>query len=88
MDMISYLPARYDGKAKFLCNKKFLFGYLAKIKDDQKQPILIKNMTAEVPLAIMGYPVLISDKVADKTMYLGDFTNVVGNLSQDLTIAR
>ena len=86
MDMISYLPARYDGKAKFLCNKKFLFGYLAKIKDDQKQPILIKNMTAEVPLAIMGYPVLISDKVADKTMYLGDFTNVVGNLSQDVTI--
>lgn len=86
MDLISLLPARYDGKAKILCNKKFLFGYLAKIKDDNKQPILVKNMTAEMPLAIMGYPVLVSDKVEDGSMYLGDFTNLVGNLSQDITI--
>jgi HK97 family phage major capsid protein len=86
MDMIALLPARYDRNAKFLTTKKFLFGKLAKIKDDQKQPILIKDMTKDVPLAIMGYPVLISDKVEAGSMYLGDFTNVVGNLSQDITI--
>lgn len=86
VDMIALLPARYDGNAKFLTSKTFLYSYLAKIKDDNKMPILVKDMVNGIALRIMGFEVLISDKVAAKTMYLGDFKKVVGNLSQDVTV--
>ena len=33
---------------------------------------------------IMGYPVLIDDNVDAGVVYFGDFTKVVGNLSQDI----
>jgi len=86
MDLISYLPQRYHAGAKFLCNSKFLYGYLAKIKDDTKQPILVKDMANGLQFRIMGFPVILSDKVADKTLYFGNFKKVVGNLPQDITI--
>lgn len=86
MDMIGMLPRRYHANAKFLCNSKFLYGYLAKIKDDMKQPILVKDFANGIQFRIMGFPVLVSDKVADKTMYFGDFKKVVGNLPQDITV--
>jgi len=86
MDMIAALPQRYHGNAKFLCNSEFLYGYLAKIKDDSKQPILVKDMVNGLQFRIMGFPVLLSDKVADKTMYFGDFKKIVGNLAQDITV--
>lgn len=86
MDMIAMLPRRYHANAKFLCNSKFLYGYLAKIKDDMKQPILVKDFANGIQFRIMGFPVLVSDKVTDKTMYFGDFKKVVGNLPQDITV--
>ncbi len=85
-EMIGYLPARYDKKAKFLCNKKFLFNQLAKIKDDQKRPIFVPNMNQSVPQNVMGYDIIISDKVPNGEAYLGDFTKIVGNLSQDVKV--
>jgi len=86
MDMISYLPQRYHAGAKFLCNSKFLYGYLAKIKDNNAQPILVKDMANGIQFRIMGFPVLLSDKVADKTMYFGNFKKIVGNLAQDISV--
>jgi len=86
LELISYLASRYDKKAKFLCNKKFLYQYFAAIKDGQNNPILIKDFSANVPFSILGYPVIVSDKVANKECYLGDFTNVVANLAQDVTV--
>ncbi len=86
MDMIAALPLRYHSGAKFLCNSKFLYGKLAKIKDDQKQPILVKDMANELQFRIMGFPVLLSDKVADGVMYFGNFKKIVGNLAQDVTV--
>jgi HK97 family phage major capsid protein len=86
VDMVSYLPARYSGNAKFLCNNKFLYGQLAKIKDEQKRPILVQDFSNPVAQRILGFPVLISDKVASNTMYFGDFKQMVGNLAQDVTV--
>ena len=86
MDMIAALPLRYHSGAKFLCNSKFLYGKLAKIKDDQKQPILVKDMANGLQFRIMGFPVLLSDKVADGVMYFGNFKKIVGNLAQDVTV--
>ena len=86
MDMIAALPLRYHSGAKFLCNSKFLYGKLAKIKDDQKQPILVKDMANGLQFRIMGFPVLLSDKVVDGVMYFGNFKKIVGNLAQDVTV--
>jgi HK97 family phage major capsid protein len=86
VDMIALLPARYDGNAKFLTSKTFLYSYLAKIKDDSKQPILVRDMVNGLTMRLMGFEVLISDKVDAKTMFLGDFRKVVGNLAQDVTV--
>ena len=86
VDLISYLPARYSGNAKFLCNNKFLYGQLAKIKDDSKRPILVQDFSNPIAQRVLGFPVLISDKVADNTMYFGDFKQMVGNLAQDVTV--
>lgn len=87
VDLIGLLPARYDANAKFLMNKKFLYGSIAKIKDDNKNPILVKDVVNGLQLRIMGYPVLISDKVANGVAYLGDFRKIVGNLPMDIEIA-
>ncbi len=86
MDLIALLPARYDAGALILTTKKFLYGSLAKIKDDQKNPILVKDMVNGIGLVIMGYPVRISDKVEEKTLYLGNFKKIVGNLGQDVEV--
>lgn len=86
MDMIALLPQRYHAGAKFLCNSKFLYGKLAKIKDDQKQPILVKDMVNGIQFRIMGFPVLLSDKVTDGVMYFGNYRKVVGNLAQDILV--
>jgi len=86
MDLIALLPAGYDPQAKFLTNKKFVYQQLAKVKDDQKNPILVKDMAEGLRFMLMGYPIIISDKVVDNEMYFGDYTKVIGNLSQDITV--
>lgn len=86
VNLISLLPARYNGNAKFLCNNKFLYGQLAKIKDDQKRPILVQDFSNPIAQRILGFPILISDKVADDTLYFGDYKQIVGNLAQDVTV--
>lgn len=86
VDLISLLPARYSANAKFLCNNKFMYGMLAKIKDDQKRPILVQDFSNPVAQRIMGFPILISDKVPAGTLFFGDFKQMVGNLAQDVTV--
>jgi HK97 family phage major capsid protein len=85
-EAISYLAARYDKKAKFLCNKKFVYQQLAQILDANGNPILVKDMSAGLQMNLMGYPIIISDKVTDGEMYLGDYTKVVGNLAQGIEV--
>ena len=84
--LIALLPARYTGNAKFLCNNKFLYGQLAKIKDGNHRPILVQDFSNPIAQRILGFPILISDKVADGTMYFGDYKQMVGNLAQDVTV--
>lgn len=77
MDLIGLLPAAYDAEAKFLCNKK-TFQKVKSILDTAKRPIFDP---AEKTLC--GYPVLVDDYVttSNNALYLGRWTDVVGNLS-------
>lgn len=86
MDLIALLPNGYMSNAKFLCNSRMFYGTLAKIRDAEGMPIYVRDMEAGVGFRIMGFPVILSDYVAKNTAYFGDFTKVIGNLSQDITV--
>lgn len=88
LNLIGKLPARYDSNAKFLASKAMVYQGLAGVLDTQGRPILVNDTTSKYPLRVLGYPVIMSDKVTAKTLYLGDYKKVVGNLAQDVTVER
>lgn len=81
--LVSLLPAEYDPNAKFLMNKKTFWQKVQAIRDDGKAPIVkMENGT----IMCLGYPVLISAKVADNVMYLGDYKQYYGNLAAPIKV--
>ena len=88
IDLIALLPAGYDAEAKFLTNKATLYGKIANILDGQNRPIFVESPEAGLQGRIMGYPVVVSDYVAttNNGLYLCKWTDVVGNLSQDINV--
>lgn len=77
------LPAAYDAEAKFLVNKKVLYGKIKSILDSSSRPIF-----DPAEKTLLGRPVLVDDYVttANNALYLGNWKDVVGNLSQDITV--
>ena len=88
LDLIALLPAAYDAEAKFLCNKATLYGEIASIEDSAGRPIFVPDTVNGVGGRLMGYPVLLDDNLAagKKALYLGKWTDVVGNLSEDIHV--
>ena len=87
-DLIALLPAAYDAEAKFLVNKKTLYGNIAQIVDSNGNPIFVPDTVSGVGGRLMGYPVVVDDYVtsANDALYLGKWTDVVGNLSEDIHV--
>ena len=87
-DLIALLPAAYDAEAKFLVNKKTLYNKIAAITDSAGKPIFVESTEQGLNGKLMGYPVLVDDYVttANNAIYLGRWTDVVGNLSQDINV--
>lgn len=83
MDLIALLPAAYDAEAKFLVNKKVLWSNIRAITDSNKRPIFDPESKT-----LCGYPVVEDDnvKATTKDLYLGRWLDVVGNLSEDVTV--
>ena len=81
--LIALLPAAYDPEAKFLVNKRVLWNDIKGIVDSNKRPIF-----DPVEKTLCGYPVIIDDNVAatNKDLYLGYWKDIVGNLSEDVTV--
>jgi len=86
MDALGTLPQRYHSNAKWLMNNKTFYTHVAKVRDDNNTPIYVADMQAGSGFRIMGLPVILSDLVDDDEIYLGDFTKIVGNLPQDITV--
>ena len=84
-NLVALLPAGYDAEAKFLVSKKVLYNEVKGIVDANKRPIF-----DPVEKTLFGYPVVIDDYVPnDKNqIFLGKWTDVVGNLSQPVTVDR
>ena len=87
-DLIAKLPAAYDAEAKFLVNKKTLYGQIAQIVDSVGNPIFVPDTVTGIGGRLMGYPVVVDDYVSsdDKALYLGKWTDVVGNLPEDIHV--
>lgn len=88
LNLIALLPARYDANAKFLMGKAMFYQQIMNIKDAEGNPIVARDFANAAQMKILGYPVIISDKVAASTAYLGDYSKVVGNLAQDITVDK
>ena len=87
-DLIALLPAAYDAEAKFLTNKKTLYTQIAQIVDSTGNPIFVPDTINGVGGRLMGYPVVVDDYVETtaSSLYLGKFTDVVGNLSEGIHV--
>jgi len=86
--LIGLLPAAYDAEAKFLVNKKTLYTKIATIVDSTGNPIFVPDTVSGIGGRLMGYPVVVDDYVTSDNgaLYLGRFTDVVGNLSEDIHV--
>lgn len=89
-ELIALLPAGYDSEAKFLTSKATLYGKIAQICDSAKRPIFVQNVEQGMAGYLMGYPVVVDDYVATANggLYLGKWTDVVGNLSEGIDVER
>jgi len=89
VDLIALLPAAYDPEAKFLMNKKTLYGQVANIKGTNGFPIFVTDPEVGVG-RIMGFEVLVDDYVttANNAIYLGKWTDIVGNFSEQPNVER
>lgn len=83
---IGLLPSAFDANAKWLMNKATFYQQIMQITDANGNLIAIQSLADGGAWRIMGYPVLIDDNVAPGVVFFGDYTKVVGNLSQDIRV--
>ena len=86
--LIALLPAAYDAEAKFLVNKATLYNQIAQIEDSAGRSIFVPDTVNGIGGRLMGYPVIVDDYVttANKALYLGKWTDVVGNLAEEIHV--
>lgn len=83
---IGLLPSAFDANAKWLMNKATFYQQIMRVTDANGNLIAIQSLADGGAWRIMGYPVLIDDNVAPGVVFFGDYTKVVGNLSQDIRV--
>lgn len=85
--LISLLPGVYDRNAKFIMSKKTLWQKFMPIRDDGKAPIVKGEGAGQ--FYIMGYPVLLTDKVATLgDAFFGDLKTYYGNFAENITVDK
>jgi HK97 family phage major capsid protein len=86
VDLMALLPARHDRNAKWLMNKAMFYNQFAKVQDANGFPIVAKEFSAAIPFRVLGSPVIISDTIGAGVAYYGNFRQMYGNMSQDITV--
>lgn len=72
VDGIALLPTLYHNNAVFVMSRKTFWSGIKKIKSASGEPLMTFNPQDAVKFAILGYPVLIDDYIADDVILLGD----------------
>lgn len=83
VELVGYLKGGYHRNAKFLMNSKTFWSRIVAVQDNSKYKILTDDYQR-----LLGYPVLLDDNVLDDDIFFGDYSFVVGNLSQNITVDR
>lgn len=83
LTLIGLLPGRYDKYAEFVMSKKTLFTKFMPLQDNSKNK-LVTNEGNEY--YVYGYHVMLDEDRKLGEAYLGDFSKICGNLSEDITI--
>jgi len=86
--LVALLPSVFDANAKFVMRKSTFYQQVLGMVDANGKPIAVQDIANAGKYSILGYPVLIDDQVVANEAYLGDYKQVVGNLSSDIQIAR
>lgn len=86
--VVGLLPAGYLPNAKWLVNSRTFYTKIASLQTTANQPVVIPTLEEGVRYRLLGFPVLVSDYVADDYIYFGDYSKIVGNLGQDLRVDR
>lgn len=81
--LIGLLPSGYDRNGKFVMNKRTLFTDFMPLQDNSKNHIVSVQGNNYF---VYGYPVLLSDYVADHEAFLGDFKKVCANLAENIGV--
>lgn len=82
---IGLLPGGYDKGAKFLMKKSTLFNQFMGLQDNAKHDLVRVEGNNYF---IYGYPVILSDEVANGDAFLGNFKKYVGNLNRDVEVKK
>lgn len=86
MDLLGALGSGYAKNAVLMAKRSFIYGTIAKIKDDNKQPIFKMEADGKFEGKLLGYPVVANDDVPADTIIFGDFEFYFFNFVQDPTI--
>lgn len=86
MDLLGALGSGYAKNAVLMAKRSFIYGTIAKIKDDNKQPIFKMETDGKFEGKLLGYPVVANDDVPADTIIFGDFEFYFFNFVQDPTI--
>jgi len=82
IELVGYLKPGYHRRAKFLMNHKTYWNIVSK-QEDQKFKIMTPDWKR-----LLGYEILLDDRVNDFNIFFGDFKKVVGNLAQNVEVKR
>lgn len=81
--LIGLLPAGYDRNGKFVMSKKTLFVDFMPLQDNSKNHIVTVQGNSYF---VYGYPVILSDYVAEHEAFLGDYKKVCANLAENIGV--
>lgn len=83
LDLVSMLPGVYDDNAKFLVSKKALYKHLMPLMDKSKHDLVYRDGKN---FYVLGYPVLLDQRISDDSIYLGDFRQYIANMAEQVTL--
>jgi HK97 family phage major capsid protein len=82
IELVGYLKPGYHRRAKFLMNHKTFWAIVSK-QENQKFSIMTPDYKR-----LLGYEIILDDRVDDYDIFFGDFKKIVGNLSQNVVVDR
>lgn len=86
MTLLGALGAGYAKNAVLMAKRKFIYGTIASILDDNKRPIFKMETDGKFEGKLLGYPVVANDDVPDDTIIFGDFAFYFFNFVKEPTV--